>query len=135
GKDLLDPSDSFSDSKAGKAAPGRRTPKASPVSCHLIAFKQLLFAQASDNRKRLTICDLKYPTPDPQSPSPISSQSFIAGVRHRTAGASLRLIVASPGSAGAHGVPHLVDHRKQLIAQFIGICNAQRTVTITNQAI
>src|SRR5215510_12313048 len=50
GKDLLDPSDSFSDSKAGKAAPGRRTPKASPASRDLIAFKQLLFAHSSGNR-------------------------------------------------------------------------------------
>src|SRR5262249_55095094 len=35
--DPLKSGDTFSDSKAGKAAPGRRTPKASPASCDLIS--------------------------------------------------------------------------------------------------
>ena len=39
----------FAKYKDGKAAPGRRTPKASPASRDLIAFKQLLFAQSSVN--------------------------------------------------------------------------------------
>src|SRR5262249_50298959 len=34
--------------KAGKAVPGRRTPKASPVSSYLITYNRVLFAHSSD---------------------------------------------------------------------------------------
>jgi hypothetical protein len=47
--DSLESNDTFSDSKAEKAGPGPRTPKASPISRYLIIFNRVLFAHASNN--------------------------------------------------------------------------------------